>query len=176
MLPTLHTDPTPHATPTRGLTAADAIWIATAQLHQQHPEAPGFTPAAIQDQVVALHLTRALPKTVYQHIIQHVTATQPARPNRRRMLTDLGNGLRRLYIEGDDFHPSRRDSQTTPKPKDLPLDLQSLLAWYGTWSRSQSSTPATPPVDPLLALVGTWTFGHADEYLRKHRTGWEKRP
>jgi hypothetical protein len=175
MLPVMKTNPLGAAT--RGLTAADAIWIATARLHDIYPESLGFAPADIQYQVLSLKLTSALPKTVYQHIVQHVTATQPANPNRRRMLTDVGNGLRRLYIEGDDFHPSRKDGQSLPKPQDLPLDLQPMLAWYAKWSQSHPAKRAPEPaVDPLLALVGTWTFGHAEDYLREHRSGWEKRP
>jgi hypothetical protein len=93
------------------------------------------------------------------------------------MLTDLGNGLRRLYIEGDDFHPSRKNGQSTPKPKDLPLDLQPMLAWYAKWSHSHpAKRKPEPAADPLLALVGTWTFGHAEDYLREIRSGWEGRP
>lgn len=159
---------------TLGLTAADAVWIATAMLHDRNPEAPGFTPTEIQDEVLRNHLTSTLSTTVYQHIVQHVTATQPANPNRRRMLTELSDGLRRLYLEGDSFHPSRNGAQSVPKAEDLPPHLRRWLSWYESWGRAhpQKQEPV-PAIDPLLALAGTWTFGDADEYLRKLREGWE---
>lgn len=166
-------------TPTRdvttlGLTAADAVWIATAMLHERYPEAAGFDPATIQEEVLRNKLTSAIPKTVYQHIVQHVTATQPANPNRRRMLTELSNGLRRLYLEGDAYHPSRNGAQFTPKPEDLPQHLRGWLSWYEQWSRAHPERKEpSPALDPLESLSGTWTFGDADSYLRELREGWE---
>jgi hypothetical protein len=158
-----------------GLTAADAIWIATARLHDRYPEAVGFTPAQILDEVEQNHLTSALPKTIYQHIVQHVTATQPAHPNRRRMLTEIGDGLRRLYLEGDAFHPSRDGAQFKPKVDDLPPDLRDwVLRWYPEWSeRNPAKRKLAPTVNLMDALEGTWTFGDAETYLRELREGWE---
>ncbi len=159
---------------TLGLTAADAVWIATAMLHDRHPEASGYTPAAIQDEVLRNSLTSALPKTVYQHIVQHVTATQPANPNRRRMLTELNGGLRRLFLDGDAFHPSRNGAQCVPKADDLPPHLRGWLSWYENWSRSHPGRrSASHAVDPFEALAGTWTFGDADTYVKRQREGWE---
>ncbi len=159
---------------TLGLTAADAVWIATAMLHDRQPEATGFTPAEIQAEVTRNNLTGALPKTIYQHIMQHVTATQPANPNRRRMLTELRNGSRRLYLEGDDHHPSRDGAQFTPKPEDLAPHLRGWLSWYEIWSRSHpDKREPSPAIDPLEELAGTWTFGDADTYVREIREGWQ---
>jgi hypothetical protein len=164
----------PQVSVTLGLTAADAVWIATAMLHDRYPEAAGFAPSAIQEKVLRNNLTSALPKTVYQHIVQHVTATQPANPNRRRMLTELGGGLRRLYIDGDSFHPSRNGAQTVPKVEDLPPHLRGWLSWYETWSGSHPhKRTAAPALDPFEALAGTWTFGDADTYVKQQREGWE---
>lgn len=163
----------PEAT-TLGLTAADAVWIATAMLHERHPEAEGFTPVQIQAEVEKQHLTSALQKTVYQHIVQHVTATQPANPNRRRMLTETENGLRRLYLEGDTYHPSRNGAQFTPKAADLPSHLRGWLSWYTEWSRNHpAKREPAPAVDLMDELEGTWMFGDADTYLRQLREGWE---
>jgi hypothetical protein len=159
---------------TLGLTAADAVWIATAMLHERFPDATGFTPSTIQAEVLNNRLSSVLRKTVYQHIVQHIAATQPANPNRRRMLTEVNNGLRRLYLDGDDFHPSRNGAQSVPKPEDLPPNLRRWLNWYENWSRTHSGTKVTTPtVDPLEALAGTWTFGDADTYVRELREGWE---
>jgi hypothetical protein len=160
-----------------GLTAADAVWLATAILHYQHPDDLGFPPVHIRNQVFIFELTKAQPRTVYQHIVQHVTASQPANPNRRRMLTELPNGYRRLYIKGDAYHPSREDGQSIPKIEDLPPDLRQWLPWYEHWSKDHLSKLARSPTeDPLERLAGTWTFGDADSYLREMRDGWEGRP
>jgi hypothetical protein len=170
------TQTTPRDSATLSLTAADAVWIGTAMLHERYPDAAGFTPAAIQEEVLGSHLTSVLPKTIYQHIVQHVTATQPANPNRRRMLTEVSDGLRRLYLDGDDFHPSRNGAQSKPKPEDLPPQLRGWLDWYEGWSRVHPGKRApAPTLDPLEALAGTWTFGDADTYVRELREGWESR-
>ena len=163
----------PHAV--LGLTASDAIWIATARLHDRYPEAMGFTPAQIQDEVEQNHLTGVRSRTIYQHIVQHVTATQPANPNRRRMLTVTGDGLRRLYLESDNYHPSREGGQFMPKVDDLPPDLRGwVVDWYDDWSRNHpSKRELAPAMDLMDALEGTWTFGDADTYLRELREGWE---
>jgi len=93
------------------------------------------------------------------------------------MLTELPNGYRRLYIEGDAFHPSREGGQSTPKVEDLPRDLRRWLPWYEQWSKDHlSKLSGSPMDDPLERLAGTWTFGDADSYLREMRDGWEGRP
>lgn len=156
------------------LTAADAVWIATAMLHDRYPKEAGFRPETIQQEVLRNSLTAALQKTIYQHIVQHVTATQPANPNRRRMLTELRSGLRRLYLEGDPSHPSRKGGQTVPKAADLPPHLRGWLLWYESWSRSHpDKKDPSPERDPLENLTGTWTFGDAETYIRELREGWE---
>lgn len=158
-----------------GLKASDAIWIATARLHDRYPEAQGFTPAQIQNEVEQNHLTSVLPRTVYQHIVQHVTATQPANPNRRRMLTVTGDGLRRLYLEGDKYHSSREGGQFVPMADDLPPDLRGwLFDWFDDWSKNhRAKREMAPAMDLMDSLEGTWTFGDADTYLQKLREGWE---
>lgn len=161
---------------TIGLKVADAVWIATALLHDSHPEAAGFSPSAIREEVLRRHFTDKDQKTIYQHIVQHLVATKPKDPNSRKMLTEIENGLRRLYIPGDPFHPSKQNGRSVPKAEDLPRNLLKWLAWYETWSRNHS--PKRPParaVDPMEALEGTWTFGDGDTYLREMREGWEGR-
>ena len=155
-------------------TVADAVWVATAALHHRHPEAAGFSPAAIREEVFASRLTDKDERTVYQHIIQHLLANKPKDPNVRKMLTEVGEGLRRLYVAGDPVHPSKKDGLSTPKPDDLPQDMRHWLTWYEGWSRAHSRRrESTPTIDPLLALAGTWTFGDADTYVREMREGWE---
>lgn len=159
------------------LTAADAVWIATAMLHDRYPEAAGFSPEQIQTEVEQNRLTGTSPKTVYQHIVQHVTATKPANPNRRRMLTDTGNGLRRLFIAGDDFDPSRKDGQVIPRQEDLPPNLREWLNWYEKWSKSHAEKKGFGEQDdPFLALRGTgkhlFVNETGDEFLARLRSNW----
>lgn len=159
-----------------GLKAADAVWIATAILHSRTPGEAGFSPAAIRDEVISNHLTDVDEKTIYQHAVQHLVATKPKDPNSKRMLTDVGNGQRRLFVPGDPSHPSKQNGQSLPKLQDLPASLLPWLKWYENWSRSQpSKQPSTSAADPMEALEGTWTFGDGDSYLREMREGWESR-
>ncbi|MGD0799277.1 MAG: hypothetical protein ABR910_16295 [Acidobacteriaceae bacterium] len=157
-----------------GLKVADAVWVATAELHHRYPEAPGFSPASIREEVLTSRLTDKDQKSVYQHIIQHLLANKPKDPNGRKMLTEVGDGLRRLYIAGDPFHPSKKDGRSTPKPEDLPPSLRHWLSWYENWSRNHpGKREPSPALDPLEALAGTWTFGDADTFVRELRKGWE---
>lgn len=157
-----------------GLTAAAAVWIATAVLHSRYPDSHGFSPSSIRDEVIRQHLTDVKAETIYQHIVQHLVATLPANPNRRKMLTDIGNGMRRLFVAGDAYHPSKRSGLSQPKPEDLPPHLRMWLDWYEGWSHALLARGQPVSVaDPLEVLAGTWTFGDADAYLRELREGWE---
>lgn len=156
------------------LTAADAVWIGTAALHKRYPEAEGFAPNVIRDEVVKQHLTRAKIDTIYQHIVQHLVATLPANPNKRRMLSETRDGLRRLFVIGDQYHSSKNGTSHKPSAEALPTHLRNWLDWYEDWSRDRrGSEKVSSEIDPLLALTGTWTFGDADTYLHKQREGWE---
>jgi hypothetical protein len=157
------------------LTATNAVWIATANLHAKFPAAEGFTPDEIQNEVSSLKLFQKDPYTIRQHIGQHLVATKNANAKPRRMLTELANGKRRLFVEGDAYDLSRGNGPIYPQPEDLPLEFRSLLPWYQDWSRKHRQQRATPVEDdPLLALSGTWTFGDAATYLQEQRSGWEE--
>lgn len=174
LLPTVSS---PHETKSADLTAADAVWIATAMLHERAPQAIGFSPATIRDEVLKNHLTETGATTIYQHAVQHLVATKPKDPNNRKMLSDAGSGLRRLFIPGDPVHPSKQNGPSLPRAENLPPDLLPWLEWYETWSRDVAARhPLAPATDPMEVLEGTWTFGDADAYLREMREGWEGRP
>jgi hypothetical protein len=156
------------------LTATNAVWIATANLHSRLPKKEGFTPKEIFDEVYSLNLFQKDPKTVTQHIAQHLVATKNANAKPRRMLTELPDGRRRLFVEGDDNDASRANGPLYPESDDLPPEFRSLLHWYQEWSRKyRDQRVASIGEDPLLALSGTWTFGDAAAYLQEHRSGWE---
>jgi hypothetical protein len=164
---------TRHSQKKDALKVADAVWVATASLHQRYPDTIGFSPAAICEEVSSQRLTDKDETTTYQHVIQHLVANKPKNPNRRRMLTEVGAGLRRLYIVGDPCHPSKQSGQLTPAPEDLTPPLRHWLSWYEKWSRNHSSKRRHIADDPLLALVGTWKYGDADDYVKALREGWD---
>src|SRR5438067_2468103 len=67
--------------------AADAIWIATALLHQEHPEAKDFAVADIIERTRLEGLSDGSPPiTINAHVNQHCVANRRALPSRLRML------------------------------------------------------------------------------------------
>ena len=157
------------------LTVADAVWIGTATLHQDWPDAIGFSTETIVNRVMELRLTRREQKTVWQHVHQHCVANRKPMPNRSRMLFALGRGDRRLFREGDRSVPEREGAPTHPKWSDLPEKYRHLEQWYEEWSRPARSAEE----DPLLRLVGSgteiWKGAHADEFVASLREGWGER-
>jgi len=151
------------------LKVADAVWIATAVLHQQHPAAPGFERKEIADKVAEMKLTRGQPTSVWQHIDRHCVANRPAQTNRRR---DLYNpprsGLRRLFKPGDWYVPEREGAPYHPVWTDLPPQFRKLEKWYEDWCGEEEDT--------LLSLAGlgkgTWQGVDAVEHIRQLREGW----
>jgi hypothetical protein len=157
------------------LTAAEAVWFATAALHKRHPGASGFTVEEIVDEALRQNLTSVKQSTLYQHALQHVVANRSSQPNRRRMLVEIEGDRRRLFVEGDPEHADRRGSLSIPNFSALPQDLKHWQSWYETWSsRFRKSWEET---DPLMRLIGSgkhiWADEHADEYVRRLREGWE---
>ncbi len=159
------------------LSAADAVWIATAMLHKESGVGidQSFETEQIVSKVEAERLTSAQHRTIYQHVNQHCVANRDPLPNKPRMLFATGQGRRRLWIEGDRYSPLREDAPSRPDKVNLPSDLRHWLDWYDDWSRQQR--PQSKALDPLLALIGSgkhlWADEHADEYVRNLREGWE---
>ena len=56
------------------LKVADAVWVGTALLHEQNPNASDFTTEQIVTFVAGLHLTRGTQKSIWQHVNQHCVA------------------------------------------------------------------------------------------------------
>jgi len=157
------------------LKVADQVWIATAQLHRNRPEAVDFAIEEILKQAIVLNDEEPLRPGVYVHAIQHCVANRAPNPGRYRMLYETGEGRRRLYRKGDPFHPDRADSKVVPERDDIPFEFHELLIWYESWSESNSETSAKS--DPLLRLQGSgkelWADEPADEYIERLREGWQ---
>jgi hypothetical protein len=157
------------------LKVADEVWIATALLHREHPEASDFSIEEIVERARQEGLHEPLRPGVYVHVVQHCVANRPPNPGRYRVLFETGEGRRRLFHTGDPFHPDREGGKRTPQREDLPEDYADLWNWYAEWDRKRAQDLIKN--DPLLSLRGTgkhiWADEHADEYVRRLREGWE---
>lgn len=129
----------------------------------------------VLDRVRSENLYGFLRPGVYVHIVQHCVANRPPNPARYRMLVETSGGRRRLFREGDTYDPQREGAKITPAPEDLPSGYTQLLEWYRDWSARTTSSIARE--DPLLSLRGSgralWSNEHADDYVRRLRSGWE---
>jgi hypothetical protein len=161
-------------THTRQIKVADEVWVATALLHREHPDREGFTPDEIMRRVEREAIHGHLRPGVHQHAIQHNVANRPPNPGRYRMLYASGK-MRRLFRPGDDFHPDRAGSKTTPTREQLPAEYHYLLDWYASeYVRGQVAEGRS---DPILKLRGLgreiWKGEEADRYVRRLRERWE---
>jgi hypothetical protein len=154
---------------------ADEVWIATALLHREHPEAEDFSVEQIVERARREGLHRPLRPGVYVHAVQHSVANRPPNPGRYRMLLETAEGHRRLFRGSDPYHPDREGSKIVPDVEDLPEGYADLLIWYRDWNRN--SVEDAIKNDPLLSLRGSgrhlWADEHADDYVRRLREGWE---
>jgi len=157
------------------LKVADEVWIATALLHREHPEASDFSIEEIVERARKEGLRKPLRPGVYVHVVQHCVANRPPNPGRYRMLFETAEGRRRLFHTGDPSHPQREGGKATPEREDLPEGYPDLLDWYAKWDRERAQDLIEN--DPLLSLRGSgrdiWADEHADEYVRRLREGWE---
>jgi len=158
---------------------ADEVWVATAMLHQRHPERVDFSIDEIMKfagTAKELRFAGPLRRGFYVHVVQHCVANRPPNPGRYRMLFETAPGRRRLFRPGDSYHPRRDGGKNLPKSEDLPENwFRGLLAWYDEWCLETASRAEAK--DPLLALYGSgkdlWADEDPDEYVRRLREGWE---
>jgi hypothetical protein len=159
----------------REIKVADEVWIATALLHEEHPQQADFSVDQIVERARKERLSSALRPGVYIHAQMHCVANRPPNPGRYRMLFETRPGFRRLYCSSDPFDPRRDGSKIVPIAADIPEKYRHLIASHSKWckARSQSSSRFSA----LLALVGSgrdlWANEHADEYINRLREGWE---
>ena len=160
---------------TEKLKVADEVWIAAALLHREHPDRSDFATEEIVERVRNEALVQPVSPGVYVHISQHCVANRRPYPNRYRMLFETSAGRRRLFRDGDPYHPERTGAKTTPERDEIPEEYRKLLDWYHEWNRDDMKNRIKN--DPLLALFGSgkdlWADEDADTYIRRLREGWE---
>jgi hypothetical protein len=156
---------------TADIRVADEVWIATALLHREHPEAADFSSGEIQARLVKEGLTDSKRPGVAAHISVHCVANRRPDAGRYRMLFETARTRRRLFRPGDPYDPGREGGRIVPDRAAIPEKYHPLLDWYEReWTRGAGK-------DPLLALAARhrdlWKAIDADAYVRRLREGFE---
>ena len=164
----------PHHRARGDISVADEVWVATALLHQEHPQRTDFTAQEIVERARRENIHGVLRPGVYVHAIQHCVANRKPNPGRYRMLFATGKTSRRLFRPGDPSHPERRGAKVTPGKADLPSAYRYLVDWYEqTYAPSRASMRTQ---DPILALRGVgkevWSDEAPDAYVQRLRGDW----
>lgn len=145
---------------------ADAIWAATALLHQEHPDAQDFEVQEIVSRAVRDNLVGGFRPGLQPHASWHCVANKKPNGGRYRMLFETARGRRRLMRAGDGSHPDR-DGKIRPKKEDLPAGLQPLADWYdkvySTQKRHSTAGVAVPHRFPPRAGMATTTLSGFEE-------------
>lgn len=157
-----------------GTRVADEVWIVTALLHRERPDAEDFSVEEILRRVTEENLAGVLRPGVYVHIVQHCVANRAPNPGRYRMLLETAEGRRRLFRKGDPYHPGRDGAKIIPDREEIPAEYRPLLEWYAAWE--QESQRERAKSDPLLRLQDSgkelWKDEPADRYVERLREGW----
>jgi hypothetical protein len=129
----------------------EAVFLGIARLHRQHPEQRGFRGNEILEAVQQLAPEQRV-ATVNAHIYLHCVANVKPNPAIHRVSYRNPDGTFRLYREGDDCHPARRDGRSAPEAAAVPEQYHELLHWY----HSEYAAPRSGPgrEDPILGLRG----------------------
>ncbi|SRR6266851_9498133 len=129
------------------MTIADAIWLATALLHRNDARAVDFAVQDIIQKAALENLAGGFKPGLQVHASKHCVANKSPNPGRSRMLFETTRGRRRLFRNGDFFHPDRGQGKIRPEKGDLPPEYQPLVDWYDTVYSNQ--TGASANVKPI---------------------------
>src|SRR5438445_7455486 len=98
---------------TATIRVADEVWIATALLHRESPDAADFSLQEIKARLEREGLTEDRPG-VQPHVSVHCVANRPPKGGKYRMLFETAPGRRRLFRPGDPFNVARDGGKTLP--------------------------------------------------------------
>jgi bifunctional DNA-binding transcriptional regulator/antitoxin component of YhaV-PrlF toxin-antitoxin module len=119
-------------------TIANAIWLATAQLHQENTNASDFSVREIIERAIRDNLVDGFRPGLQVHVSKHCVANKSPNPGDHRMLYETTRGRRRLFKNGDPFHPDRRNGKIRPERQELPSEYHALTDWYDAVYSKQS--------------------------------------
>jgi len=150
---------------------ADEVWIAVALLHREYPGATDFSLKEMEGRVVRENLAGEKRPGVYPHLSVHCVANRPPDKGRYRMLFETAPSRRRLFRDGDPYHPKREGGKVVPDRAEIPSKYHPLLDWYDREWRPAATE------DPLLALAARhrdlWKSVDPDGYVKELREGFE---
>jgi len=121
------------------MTIADSVWLATALLHCENSEAADFSVREIIEKALSAKLVEGYRPGLPVFTSKHCVANKSPNPLRHRILVETTRGRRRLFKQGDPFHPDRINGKIHPDRADLPAQYQPLIDWY----ESDYSAPAS---------------------------------
>ncbi|HXZ14133.1 MAG TPA: hypothetical protein VEG64_17235 [Candidatus Sulfotelmatobacter sp.] len=153
----------------RLMKVSDQVWVATALLHREQPKRSDFSKREIAQRAKVEDREGAERPGISQHISTHCVASQPPSPAKYRMLTRSGRGRRRLFRQGDEFHPSRANGKMAPEREGLPEKYHELLDWYETEYNRPREVPKAErgaSAEALMKLMGRISREDADEMTR----------
>ena len=113
-----------------GVTAATAVWIATATLHRIYGINRIFSNRDIVGKIKEQGLCVANKSTLEIHISGHCVANTRAQPYTHRKLYRVSRGRYRLYRDGDYCNPGRKHGPKEPHASKVPDRYRDLLDWY----------------------------------------------
>ncbi len=123
---------------------ADAVWVATALLHQENPEKEDFEVKEIVSRTVTENLVGGFRSGLQPHVSWHCVANKKPNGGRYRMLYETERGHRRLLRIGDSSHPDR-NGNVRPEKSELPAAYRPLVVWYDEIYSNQTP-PASAPL------------------------------
>ena len=109
---------------------ATEIWIATALLHRENSTQVDFAVGEIVNRALAENLAGGYRPGLHIHASTHCVANKPPNPARHRMLLETARGRRRLFKDGDPYHPYREGGKLHPEREEMPGKYAKLLGWY----------------------------------------------
>jgi bifunctional DNA-binding transcriptional regulator/antitoxin component of YhaV-PrlF toxin-antitoxin module len=130
---------------------ADSVWLATALLHMENAQATDFSGQEILEKATQENLVDGFRPGFQVHVSKHCVANKSPNPGRYRMLFETSRGRRRLFRNGDEFHPNRDGGRTKPNVSDIPPEYRGVMRWYEKFYDKGSLLPR---ID-LMARVST---------------------
>ena len=109
---------------------ADAVWLATALLHMENAQATDFSVQEITEKAARENLVDGFRPGLQVHVSKHCVANKSPNPGRYRMLFETSRGRRRLFRNGDEFHPNREGGRNKPNLSDVPPEHRGAMRWY----------------------------------------------
>lgn len=109
---------------------ADKIWLATALLHLENPDREDFSVAEIVQRSLKADLGGEFQPGLQIHASVHCVASKPPNPGRYRMLHETARGRRRLFRQGDPYHPYREGGRIRPDKSNLAAAYAHVVDWY----------------------------------------------